>query len=369
MTDSQSQPNPEKQSGRPPVNGHGAVTPPVPPAGMPQVIVQQPKEKSGWFRKLIGSLFVFSLLLNFYLFWIVSATLQSGPSEKLYSAGDRSMRIVMIPIEGTVDGAMYKFVHESLSKLENNLPSALVLRVNSGGGAVSASDQIWHEVKAFKEKHNIPVIASFGGVAASGAYYISAPSDVIVIERTGITGSIGVIAQGFTVNELLGKIGVTPEIVTSTESVDKDELSPFREWTPKDREIITALLDNAYDQFVEVVYQGREKIEFDGKTYGLTKEDVQDLATGRVFTAKEALDSGLVDAIGYLDEAIEIAKKKAGMPVDAKPEVTRMTRATGGLFSLLGASSPSILSMGAEDARSWVNDMSQIRLAYQMKLN
>ncbi|QQE12288.1 signal peptide peptidase SppA [Planctomycetota bacterium] len=369
MTNDQTPPTGDQSSPRPPISGQGAVTPPPPPGGYSQVIVQQPKEKGKFARKLIGSLLIFSLILNVYMFFIIKASIQSGPYEKLYTEGSHENRIVIIPINGTVDGTMYDFVRKSLDQLAKDLPKAIVLRVNSGGGYVNASDQIWHQISEFKEKHNIPVIASFGGVAASGAYYLSAPADTVVIERTGLTGSIGVIAQGFTVDELMTKIGVTPQIVTSTDSTDKDELSPFREWSPKDYEFLTHILNNAYEQFVDVVYEGRKEITFDGKTRKLTIEQVRELATGKVFTATEAVDNGLADTIGYLDQAIDIAKKQAGIAQNITPHVTEMTSPQPGLLSLLGASSQNLPTMDSDRVRSWVTEMSQIRLAYQMKLN
>ncbi|QDU34215.1 Putative signal peptide peptidase SppA [Poriferisphaera corsica] len=359
----------DQPSSRPPISGLGTNTPPTPPSNIPQVIIQPPKEGGKFINRIVKSLLIFSIFLNFYMGWIIYASIQSGPYEKLYLEGSQSNRIVILPISGTVDYDMYDFVRKSLEQLAKDKPKAIVLRVNSGGGYVNASDQIWHQIAKFKEEHKIPIIASFAGVAASGAYYVSAPADAIVIERTGLTGSIGVIAQAFTVDGLMTKIGVTPKIVTSTDSVDKDELSMFREWTPKDYEFITHILDNAYEQFVSVVYEGRKSITFDGKTRTLTEEQVRELATGKVYTATEALENGLVDEIGYLDRAIEVAATQAQIPSTIKPHVTQMTAPKAGLLSVLGASSQNLPTMDSDRVRSWVTEMSQVRLAYQMQLD
>ncbi|WP_432797204.1 signal peptide peptidase SppA [Poriferisphaera sp. WC338] len=370
MSDSPSSPqsNDPGSAGRPPVSGQGAVTPPPMPAGYVPIPMGPPPKDRGWVRKFLGTLLLFSILANLYMGFLLSQALSSGPRESEYLPGTTEQRVVILPVMGTVDDKMYKFMRKSLLKLREDKPAAIVLRVNSGGGYVSSSDQIWHEIVKFKKETGIPIVASFGGVAASGAYYISAPADAIVIEQTGITGSIGVIAQGFTVNGLLEKVGVTPETITSTDSIDKDELSIFRKWTEKDREIMVGILDSAYEQFVKVVYEGRKKTEIDGKTHEMTEAQVRELATGAVFTSSEALANGLVDEVGYLDAAIKVAARKANMPADVEPRVTQMSQAQGGLLSLLGVKGPEMPKMDAEQIRSMLMEMSDTRLAYRLDL-
>ena len=370
MTD---QPTPSGQA-RPPVDPSGVATPPPPPPGYAPMAYGPPPAKGSTIGgKLVTSflttLFVISVVLNIYLgIFFVSQT--SRLSEVTYSAGDSANRIVILPVSGLIDDTMYTFLHDAFEKLKANPPKAVILRVDSGGGYVSPSDRIWHELVEFKKETGVPVISSFASVAASGAYYIGSASDVIVIEPTGLTGSIGVIAQGFTVENLLDKIGVTPEIVTSTDSVDKDELNPMRAWTDKDRDVITGILNNAYEQFVEVVYEGRKEIDFDGKQYGLTMEQVRELATGAVFTADEAKENMLVDQVGYLGDAIAIAKTKAGIAADVTPQVNQMRQPGGfGLLSMVSSDTPSLGTLTAEiDAnkvRGWLAELSTPRLEYR----
>lgn len=373
MTD---QPNPPGQA-RPPVDPSGVASPPPPPPSYaPATYGPPPAKRSTIAGKLLTSLlttlFLLSVILNVYLgiFFIAQA---SGPTESTYQKGDSANRIVILPVKGLVDDTMYGFLHTAFEQLKKNPPKAVILRVDSGGGYVSPSDRIWHELVEFKEETGVPIISSFSSVAASGAYYIGSASDVIVMEPTGLTGSIGVIAQGFTVEGLLDKIGVTPEIVTSTDSVDKDELNPMRAWTEKDREVITGILNNAYEQFVEVVYEGRKEIDFDGRQYGLTMEQVRKLATGAVFTANEAKENMLVDEVGYLGDAITIAKAQAGIAADVTPQVNQMKRPGGfGLLGMVSSDAPTpgtwAAGLDAEKVRGWLSEMATPRLEYRWQL-
>ena len=150
-------------------------------------------------------------------------------------------------------------------------------------------------------------------MAASGGYYVAMPAQHIVIEPTTLTGSIGVIANAFTVHELLDKIGVTPEIVTATEATKKDGHNPMRPWTDDDRTSLLFILDEAHARFTQIVDQGRPDLDLD---------QVRKLATGEVYTAQQALDLKLADEEGYLDQAIAKAKELAGFTPDADPMVT-----------------------------------------------
>ncbi len=305
---------------------------------------------------VITSVLFLSIGLNFYLgAWFASS--MAGPSESTYTAGDWDRRIVILPINGMIDADTAKFVHQALKNLCEDPPRAVVLRVNSGGGSVAASDRIWHDVVTFKDQTRVPVVASFGSVAASGGYYIAAPADYIIAEPSTITGSIGVIAQAFTVQELLGKIGVKPELIVSTQSTKKDMLNPVREWTPQDRQMLRSILDHAYDQFVGVVEQGRR---------GLDKQQVQQLATGEVYTAQQAQANQLIDAQGYLDAAIVKARELAGIGQDEEPMVTIMSPPRG--LSLFGAIRSPVTdpgSIGTPLIRRWLTDLSTPQIEYR----
>ena len=188
---------------------------------------------------------------------------------------------------------------ESISKARKDSSiKAIVLRVNSPGGSALASDVIWREIVLAKKSK--PVIASFGSVAASGGYYLAAPADVIVAEPNTITGSIGVFAVLFNAQKLLNdKLGIKFQTVKS--GLYSDIGSPDRPMTADEMTILQRGVDRIYDDFVSKVASGRK----------MSKEKVDSIAQGRVWTGIDAIKIGLVDELGGLDKALEIAVKKA----------------------------------------------------------
>lgn len=193
-------------------------------------------------------------------------------------------------------------IKEELEKAgKDHRVKAVVLRINSPGGLVSGSDQIHHEVLAFKRERRLPVVACLMGVAASGGYYVAQAADVIVAQPTGITGSIGVVAMKPNLKGLMDKAGVEAEVVKSGRL--KDFWSPFKPATPEDKRLMQGIIDDFYGRFVEVVAAGR----------GLPAVQVRQLADGRIYTNPQARGLGLVDKLGYLDDAIALAKEKAGL--------------------------------------------------------
>jgi len=178
---------------------------------------------------------------------------------------------------------------------------AVVLRINSPGGTVSASDIIHHELLNYKKETGVPVVACLMGLATSGGYYLAQTGDTIVAHPSGITGSIGVLAMKLNVKGLMDKVGVEGEMVKSGRW--KDFWSPFRPATPEEKQMMQEVINSYYRSFVDVVAQGRH----------MDLQAVQRVADGRIYTAAQAKDLGLVDSLGYLDDAINLAKKKAGL--------------------------------------------------------
>jgi protease-4 len=204
---------------------------------------------------------------------------------------------------GVVEPSLVARVKEELQKAEkDDSIRAVVLRINSPGGTVTASDIIYHEVMQFKKKTGKKVIASIGGIGASGGYYIAVAADQIVANPTAITGSIGVIMLHFNVQGLLEKIGVGTEAIKS--GPHKDMASPFREISPEDRKILQDKINSMYARFLEVVTQGRKQVD---------PLQMKTIADGRIYTAEEAKKLNLIDQIGYLDAAIDLAKQEAGL--------------------------------------------------------
>jgi protease-4 len=176
---------------------------------------------------------------------------------------------------------------------------AIVLRVNSPGGGVAPSQEIYEEIVKIKEKKK--VVASMGSVAASGGYYIASPADKIVANAGTLTGSIGVIMEIPNVSGLMEKIGVNTQVVKSGKH--KDIASVFKTLTPEEKKILQTVLDDVHDQFIEDVSDAR----------GMQPEEIRKLADGRIFTGRMAKEAGLVDELGNLQDAIMLAGKLTGI--------------------------------------------------------
>lgn len=178
------------------------------------------------------------------------------------------------------------------SVIDEPAVKAILLEVNSGGGGITDSDIIYQALNRFKAKSaERKVVTLFKDTAASGGYYIAMPSDAIIAHPTTITGSIGVIMQSFNLQELIKKLGIAP--VTFKSGDNKDILSPFSETTPAQREMLQNMIDSLQNRFVSLVAEGRN----------LPEAKVRTLADGRIYLADEALKHGLIDAIGYREDA------------------------------------------------------------------
>ncbi len=202
---------------------------------------------------------------------------------------------------------------------------ALVLRINSPGGTVSGADQIYQEILGFKRERRLPVVASLMGMATSGGYYVAQAADAIVAQPTGITGSIGVVAMKPNVRGLMDKVGVDNEVVKSGRL--KDFWSPFKPATPEEKELMQGIIDDFYGRFVDTVAKGR----------GLPPAKVRQVGDGRLYTASQAKELGLVDRLGYLDDALALAREKAGL------EEARVV-----LYHRPGSHRPTIYSLGPD---------------------
>ncbi|MDA8388611.1 MAG: signal peptide peptidase SppA [Nitrospiraceae bacterium] len=197
---------------------------------------------------------------------------------------------------------------------------AIVLRINSPGGGVAPSQEIYEEVKKAATKKY--VVVSMGSLAASGAYYISAPATRIFADPGTITGSIGVIMEVPDVHGLLNKVGIKAEVIKSGKN--KDIASPFRPISPEQRRILQTALDTVHDQFIDAVASGRK----------IPVERVRALADGRIFTGQQAKALHLVDALGDLPDAIAAAKTMAG--IKGRPTIMEKKKGQG-ILSLIGS--------------------------------
>jgi protease-4 len=196
-------------------------------------------------------------------------------------------------------------VDEIKDYTKNMAIKAIVLRVDSPGGGVVASQEIYEEVKRAASKKK--VVVSMGAAAVSGGYYIAAPASRIIANPGTITGSIGVIMEIPNIKGLMDKIGVKSDVIKSGKH--KDLASAFRDMGREEREILQGLMDDVHEQFIQAVSEGRR----------MAIEDVKKIADGRVFSGRQALKAGLVDELGDLDYAIKTAAKMAG--IKGEPEV------------------------------------------------
>lgn len=188
---------------------------------------------------------------------------------------------------------------------DDNSIKAVILRVNSPGGGVAPSQEIYEEILKLKKKKK--VIVSMGAVAASGGYYIAAPADKIIANAGTLTGSIGVIMELPNVKGLMEKIGIEAQVIKSGRH--KDIASVFKSLTAEEKQILQTVLDDVHDQFIEAVAVSRN----------MDAEVVRKLSDGRIFTGRMAKEIGLVDELGNLQDAIKIAGEMAG--IKGRPEV------------------------------------------------
>ncbi|MCX7990473.1 MAG: signal peptide peptidase SppA [Proteobacteria bacterium] len=196
---------------------------------------------------------------------------------------------------------------------------AIIVRIDSPGGAVAPSQEIYREImKVRKEK---PVIASIGTLGASGGYYIASAATKIVASEGSITGSIGVIIQFFNFQQLLGKIGVKGNVIKSGEY--KDSGSPIRDMTKEERELIQGVIDDVHNQFVEAIVKGR----------GLKKDEVLKIADGRIITGRYAKELKLVDELGNLSDSVELAKRIA--KIEGEPKLIYPKKKKIGFLEIL----------------------------------
>ncbi|MCH7547330.1 MAG: signal peptide peptidase SppA [Planctomycetes bacterium] len=308
--------------------------------------------------------FLFGAVFFIGIFFGVASAMFSTTTEdsiyhKTFRAGSRQT-IAIIPVMGLIDAASAEFVRMAVDNvLNNDHIRAVVLRVDSPGGGVTASDEIWYEITRLQDA-GLPVVASYGSMAASGGYYISCATDFIMAEETCTTGSIGVIAQIYTMEDLMHTIGVEPVTLVATGSPEKNVANDiFRKWNDKDREKILVMLDEAYSIFNRRVRDGRASVISDPAR-------INELADGSIYTARQALDHGLIDGLGYLDDAIAQAESLSSITSGTANVVILKqppTFFTNGLFTSMSKSTP---TLDADAIRRLINDLGSPRVMFLM---
>ncbi len=213
-------------------------------------------------------------------------------------------QIAIIEITGAIASETRKRVLKALKTVEEKKFPALLLRIDSPGGTVGDSQEIYSALQKLQEEKDIKVVASFGNISASGGVYIGVGAKNIVANPGTITGSIGVILRGNNLERLLDKIGVSFQTIKS--GPYKDILSFDRQLTSEEEQILQDLIDTSYDQFVKTVAEGRN----------LDVETVKTFADGRIFTGEQALELGVVDRLGTEEDARRWAAELAGLDIE-----------------------------------------------------
>lgn len=229
--------------------------------------------------------------------------------ETVIEEGNMNERVALLTVNGVIQdtgstGSLFatetynhQFFLEQLEQAKTDESvKAIVLQVNSPGGGVVESAQIYKEIREIQEEAGKPVYVSMGSMAASGGYYISASADKIFVNKETITGSIGVIMQSVNYGKLAEKYGV--EFVTIKSGPFKDIMSPSREMTEEERELLQVMLNDSYEDFVDIIEQGRN----------MTEDEVKKVADGRIVNGRQAVEAGLADEIGFIEDVVQAIK-------------------------------------------------------------
>ncbi|MCU9614215.1 signal peptide peptidase SppA [Caldibacillus lycopersici] len=269
-------------------------------------------------------------------------------SEEIVEDGDLQRKIVVLELNGTIQdtgdsdalfsagGYNHQLFMEKLNAIKDDRTvRGLILKVNSPGGGVVESAEIHDKLVEIIEEKQKPVYISMGSMAASGGYYISAPATKIFASPDTITGSLGVIMESYNYAELAEKLGI--DTVTIKSGPYKDIMSGSREMTAEERAILQEMIDNAYNGFVKVIADGRE----------MTEEAVRQIADGRIYDGRQALEIGLIDEFGYLEDAIAAMKKEEKLN---NAMVVKYQDSTLGLGSLLSFAAKNITGKDANSA-------------------
>lgn len=293
---------------------------------------------------IASALFVFSVAVNFLSAFAFSDFESSFKEifkatdqvfiEEVIEEGNFSNKIAVLEVNGVIQdtndaGSLFTSVgynHKSFLKSldhvkKDNTVKAVILRVNTPGGGVVESAEIHRRIVEIQEETKKPVYVSMGSMAASGGYYIAAPAHKIFASPETLTGSLGVIMQGYNYAGLAEKYGV--EFVTIKSGPYKDIMSPTRDMTDEERQILQSMIDNSYEGFVKVISEGR----------GMSEAQVKKIADGRIYDGRQAKEVNLIDEFGYFDDVIEAVKEEQKLN-DA--QVVRYTEnfGFGSLFSM-----------------------------------
>ncbi len=248
----------------------------------------------GWLAGTVGLLVIFLITMI-----MIESLLGQQMRFPTYGA-----HVGLVRIEGVISDSR-DVITDLRSFADDGSTKAIVLRIDSPGGGVAASQEIYEEIIAIRDS-GMPIVVSMGAMAASGGYYVACPADTIVANAGTLTGSIGVIMSFMNLEELFDKVGVDFEVVKSGAYKDLGSLN--RQMTPEERELLQGTLDDIHLQFMEAVALER----------GLDMESVRRISDGRIFSGRQAHQAGLVDLLGTLEDAELVAARMGGIEGDPR---------------------------------------------------
>ncbi|MBZ0191549.1 MAG: signal peptide peptidase SppA [Candidatus Kuenenia stuttgartiensis] len=288
----------------------------------PFVYIKNKRGAGFWVATGLATFFFLCTLFSFLLLigslMMGKSIIAGGAMDKKYVTeeiveGSGENKIAVISVKGILTNettgnlfiekpSIVEIVKEQLEHAANDVQvKAVLLEIESPGGGITASDIMYHQIIKFKKNTQKKIVVYMEDIAASGGYYIASAADFIVAHPTTITGSIGVIMPLINISEFINRHGVVDNSIASGDM--KEIGSPLKQMTEEETEILQNIINEMYMQFVEVVSIGRN----------LDVEEVKKIADGRIYTGKQALEAGLVDKIGYLEDAIGMAKKASGI--------------------------------------------------------
>lgn len=286
------------------------------PAGTPQIVIQnhQGGAFNRWFSWLgwVAFMMCIPVIIGMSTLYSDYFDTSQGLTESFHSLSETSKdKIALIRAEGAIMSSEGYVAKQIKRVRDDKSVKAVVLRVNSPGGTVTASDNLYYQLKQLREDREIPIVVSMGGMAASGGYYIAMAvgdeENSIYAEPTTTTGSIGVIIPHYNVSKLMEEYDVVNDSIVSHPR--KQLLSATKPASEEDREILQNYVNESFERFKDIVKSGRPKFREDPAALDV-------LATGEIFSGDQALKNGLVDKIGYLSDAIERAAELAGLKAD-----------------------------------------------------
>ena len=282
--------------------------------------VYQKKDNSGrWFWGIFLSLMFLGMIIVAISFFAFASAIKHDGGEFVSSGSGDKIAIVEI---NDVIVSSEKTVEQIKRFREDKSIKAIILRVNTPGGGVAASQEIYEEVKKTRDSGKI-IVVSMGSIAASGGYYIAVGSSLIIANPGTLTGSIGVIAQFISIKDLAEKLGINQTTIKSGSL--KDAGNPFKTMSDSDKAYFQDVVDNSFSQFLDVVAKERK----------MDKQTLLQYANGRVFTGLQAKEYGLIDSLGTFEDAIRITGKMAG--IEGEPRIVREKKKFSFFEEMLGS--------------------------------